>query len=443
MGRRKEWPVETANIRDQTPGGQGIADTEGKNAFVDGAITNEEVRFQRRRKRKNYDEAVLLDVLQASPDRVEPPCSSYGICGGCSLQHLSAPAQLRLKQESLLQALNRIGKVQPEQILEPLAGRPLGYRRRARLGARAVEKKGRVLVGFREKRSSYVAEMQRCETLKPELSKLIAPLSELIGELDISRQVPQIELSMGDNAISLTFRVLQTPGAKDLRCLEEFEVTQGVQVWLQTGGPATLAPLDSASTPEELYYELPEYDVRLAFGPLDFIQVNQDMNRRMIAQALSLANPQPDERVLDLFCGIGNFSLPLARYSRHVVGVELDPGMVRKAQLNAAHNGLEDVEFYAADLTTSDEALPEWWGRGFDLVVLDPPRTGALEVLQRVAETGASRILYVSCHPGSLARDAGILCNEYSYVLRSAGAMDMFPQTAHVEAMALFERDTE
>jgi 23S rRNA (uracil1939-C5)-methyltransferase len=438
--RRPERLVETASIRDLTLDGRGIADIEGKSVFIDGAITGETVRFQRERKRKNYDEAELVEVVDASSDRVEPPCVNFMLCGGCTLQHLSPEAQLGAKQDSLLQALERIGKVTPAEVLPPLAGLPLGYRRRARLGARLVSKKGRVLVGFREKRSSYVADMNSCETLTPELSRLIPEFSELIGAMQLASQIPQIEVSMGDDATSLVFRVLEAPGEKDRELLRAFGAKNGAQIWLQTGGPDTLEPLDPAQPPDDLWYALPDFDLRLAFGPLDFVQINQDMNQRMISQAMSLVDPQPEDRVLDLFCGIGNFTLPLARHSRRVVGVELDPRMVRKAAANAAMNGLDNVEFYAANLADTVASLPEWWGGGFDLVVVDPPRAGALEVLQQIAATGAKKILYVSCHPGSLARDAGILCSEYGYRLRSAGAMDMFPATGHVEAMALFER---
>jgi 23S rRNA (uracil1939-C5)-methyltransferase len=441
--QRAEQPIETAVIRDITLDGRGITAGDDKPAFVDGAITGETVRFRRRLKRKGFDEGTLIELLQVAAARVEPPCENFGRCGGCSLQHLDAETQLQLKQDSLLQALRRIGNVTPDVVLDPLAGKPLGYRRRARLGVRLVEKKGRVLVGFREKRSSYIAEMHSCETLKPELSRLIPELSELIGTLRIRQKVPQVEVSMGDASISLIFRVLDPPSAEDHQKLLDFAAAQKVEIWLQTGGPDTVAPLLEDANPEPLWYQFPEFDLRLEFGPLDFIQVNHDMNRRMVAQAMQLAAPLRGERVLDLFCGIGNFSLPLARLAGQVVGVELDPRMVRKAQANATANGIDNAEFYAADLSvdySEDSPPPDWWGRGFDLVVIDPPRAGAQEVLRQVAATGASRILYVSCHPGSLARDAGILCGELGYCLRSAGAMDMFPQTSHVEAMALFER---
>jgi 23S rRNA (uracil1939-C5)-methyltransferase len=352
---------------------------------------------------------------------------------------MSAPAQLRLKQRHLLQSLQRIGNVLPESELEPLAGRALGYRRRARLGARFVDKKQRVLVGFRERRSSRVADMQSCETLEPALAALIPGLSDLVSSLSISRQVPQIELSMGDNAIALVFRVLSPPSKRDNESLRAFGNEHGVQVLLQPGGPATVAPLDPGIAAEQLCYELPDFNVSLVFGPLDFIQVNQDMNRLMVAKAVELAQPQRADRVLDLFCGIGNFTLPLARRAAHVVGVELDAAMVAKARANAERNGIQNVEFHAADLAGDDVAY-SWWGEGFDLVLIDPPRAGAEAVLPQIARAGANRIVYISCHPGSLARDAGILVNEYGYHLRAAGAMDMFPQTGHVEAMALFER---
>jgi 23S rRNA (uracil1939-C5)-methyltransferase len=441
MGRRTkriDEPVLEAVIRDLTQDGRGVTDLDGKAVFVDAAISGERVRFRRLKRRKNYDEAELVEVLEPSPDRVEPACEYFSYCGGCSLQHLSTEAQLKTKQEGLLDSLQRIGGVQPQTVLQPLVGKPLQYRRRARLGAKLVEKKGRVLVGFREKRKPYIADMRYCQTLSTRLAVLIEPLAGLIDSLSISRQVPQIELSLGDAAVSLVFRVLESPSAKDAEKLQAFATQHEVGIWLQTGGPDTVLPLDPLNAPEPLWYGLPDFNLRMEFSPLDFIQVNQDMNRLMINQALELLGDIEGERVLDLFCGIGNFSLPLATRCGQVVGVELDPRMVAKAQANAKLNNLSNTEFFAADLTKTDE-VPDWWADGFDLVVLDPPRTGAQEVLAQVAATGAKRILYISCHPGSLARDAGILTAEYGYQLKSAGAMDMFPQTSHAEAMALFE----
>jgi len=436
---KAERPIETAIIRDITADGRGVVDTTGKAVFVDAAISGELVRYRRLRRRKNYDEAELIEVIEASPDRTEPPCEYFTICGGCSLQHMKPEAQLRAKQSVLLQSFERIGGLQPIEVLPALSGQPLGYRRRARLGAKLVEKKGRVLVGFREKRKSYIADMRSCETLEPRLAVLIEPLAELIESLSINTQVPQIEMSLGDTAMALVFRVLVAPSDGDKALLQAFGERTGADIWLQTGGPNTLAPLDPASPPPALWYALPDFGLRLEYGPLDFVQVNQDINPRMISQALELLGSLEGQRVLDLFCGIGNFSLPLATRSASVIGVELDQGMVEKARVNALANGIGNAEFFAADLSCSD-IVPEWWGGGFDVVVLDPPRAGAQEVLAQVAATGAKQILYVSCHSGSLARDAGILTRDYDFRLQSAGAMDMFPQTSHFEAMALFER---
>jgi len=437
--RRKQFPEETGRIRDMTVDGRGIAEAAGKSIFVDGALSGELVRFQRHRSHRNYDEAMLLEVIEESSQRVSAPCNYFGQCGGCSLQHLSYPDQLALKQESLLQALQRIGNVTPETVLEPLAGSPYAYRRRARLGARVVEKKGRLLLGFREKRNSCITDMKSCATLVPELGRLIPLLTDLLNSLRIRNRVPQVEMSKGDNAISLVVRVLDEPGVDDRKSLQQFAELEQVQIWLQPGGPASIEALSPGSQPEDLWYALPDFDLRLAFGPLDFIQVNQDMNQRMIAQCMQLIHPQPQERVLDLFSGIGNFSLALARHAGEVTGVEIDTAMVRKAELNAQRNKLSNVTFQALDLA-SPNTLQDRAGRAYDLVLIDPPRAGAQEVLPQIAATGAARILYVSCHPGTLARDAGILCSTYDYHLRAAGAMDMFPQTSHVEAMALFEK---
>ncbi len=441
MGRRrKEHPVEEARIRDLTTDGKGVADTAGKAAFVAGALTGERVTFCRRRRRKKYDEAELIEVLEASADRVTPPCAVYGVCGGCVLQHLEAGAQLRLKQKALFDAFERIGGIKTEQQLPPLAGNPYGYRRRARLGARLVEKKGRVLVGFREKHKPYIADMRRCETLVPGLDALLEPLGELIFGLTICRDVPQVELSYADNLLSLVFRVLAEPAATDREQLAAFEREHNGQVWLQTGGPATLRRLDGSTDAEALRYHLPDFDLTFEYGPLDFVQVNQDMNARMMTQAMALLAPREGEHVLDLFCGIGNFSLPVARSGAAVTGVELDAGMVAKARSNAALNGIGNASFHVADLAMPEEGQ-EWWQHDYAAVVIDPPRAGALEALPLIAKTGAPRLLYVSCHPGSLARDAGILVRDHGYRLASAGAMDMFPQTGHVEAMALFVKE--
>jgi 23S rRNA (uracil1939-C5)-methyltransferase len=442
MSRRAERPVETATIRDSTIDGRGVADTPGKTVFVDSALKGEVVRFQRQRKRRNFDQASLIEVVESAAVRVEPECEYFGICGGCSLQHIEHAAQVELKQQSLLEQLKRIGGVQPLNVLPALAGQPYGYRRRARLGARYVEKKQRLLVGFREKHKPYIADMQRCQTLAPQLSVLIAELGQLIGRLSIVRQVPQVELSLADNALAIVLRIMAPLSAQDRELLLQFEQGHAAFVWLQTGGPDTLELLSHNPGEAALHYRLSRYDLTLEFGPLDFIQVNAAMNERMVSQALELAQVQATDRVLDLFCGIGNFSLPLAQLAREVVGVELDPAMVARAGANAVLNQLPNARFVAADLSKPVDpgAVPDWWQGGFDLVLLDPPRSGAQEVLANIAASGARRIVYVSCHPGSLARDAAILTQEHSFTLAAAGAMDMFPQTSHAEAMAVFER---
>ncbi|MEE4185168.1 MAG: 23S rRNA (uracil(1939)-C(5))-methyltransferase RlmD [Gammaproteobacteria bacterium] len=438
MRQRAPIPVEVAEVRDTTADGKGVAVVDGKTVFIDGALRGEHVSFRRSRRRKNYDEALLVEIVRPATERVEPRCCYFGVCGGCSLQHLNSAAQLSLKQGTVMEALRRIGKLTPARELPPLQSKTFGYRRRGRLGAKYVTKKERVLVGFREKQKPFIADMQSCETLEPRLAQLIAPLSELIGSLSISGSVPQVEVSAGDTAVALVFRVLETPGEQDLQALRRFARRHRVGVWLQAGGPDTLSALPD-TCPPELAYRLAEYDLTLRYGPLDFVQVNQDVNRLMLRQALDLLQPQPGQHVLDLFCGIGNFSLPVARAGAAVLGVEFSAEMVQRARQNAVFNGIEGTEFVAADLQQDPSTLP-FLQRRFDAVLLDPPRAGAREVLAAISATGAQRIVYVSCHPGSLARDAGELVHEHGFTLQAAGAMDMFPQTGHVEAMALFER---
>jgi len=438
MRQRAEMPVEFAEVRDATADGRGVAIVDGKTVFIDAALGGEQVSIRRSRRRKNYDEATLLEVLRPAPERIEPRCEYFGVCGGCSLQHLDSAAQLELKQRTVIEALRRIGHVTPTRELPPLQSKTFGYRRRGRLGVKYVIKKERVLIGFREKRKPFIADMQSCQTLEPRLSDLIAPLIEVVGRLSIARAVPQVEVSAGDTTVALVFRILEALSAADIEILREFAEARGVGVWLQTGGPDTLSPV-ADTRPPELSYHLEDYALNLRYGPLDFVQVNHDVNKLMLRQALDLLQPQPGQRVLDLFCGIGNFSLPIARTGAAVLGVEFDGAMVQRAKENAARNGIAEAEFLAADLQQNAPAL-DFRQQRFDAVVLDPPRAGAREVLAAVAATAAQRIVYVSCHPGTLARDAGILAQEHGFKLQAAGAIDMFPQTSHVEGMALFER---
>lgn len=433
--RTKAEPL-TVHIDSMTHDGRGVAHVEGRTLLVAGVLPGEEVSVVIQRKRKDHDEATVAAVLRAAPERVEPRCAHFGVCGGCSLQHMAAPAQIHAKQQTLLENLEHIGKVAPGQVLPPLTGPHWGYRRRARLGVKYVRKKAKVLVGFREKQGRYLADLARCEVLHPAVGERLTELGALIQGLAAFERIPQIEVAVGDAAVALVFRNLEPLSEADQARLKSFGEAHGMQIYLQPQGP------DSAYLlwPEAgaLSYRLPEFDIELFFRPTDFTQVNAEVNRHMVSRAVDLLDPQPHERVLDLFCGIGNFTLPLARRAAEVVGVEGDAALIERARANAQHNGIGNVRFLAADLAAA-QAAPAWGEQAFDKVLLDPPRTGADAVLGQVAATGAGRIVYVSCNPATLARDAGILVHDHGYRLVSAGVMDMFPHTAHVESIAVFE----
>jgi 23S rRNA (uracil1939-C5)-methyltransferase len=428
---------EEADIIDLSHEAHGVARLDGKAVFVTDALPGERVVLRRVRRHRNFDEAVLEAVLRPSQDRVVPSCPHYGTCGGCALQHLAPTAQLAFKQGQLLENLARLGGVEPARVLEPLVGPVWGYRRRARLGIKHVPRKGRVLVGFRERSAPYVADLHECRVLMPPLDTLMDPLAELVGELSIATRVPQAEVAVAENACAIVLRVLDPPTDADLERMRQFELGHGVRVYLQPGGPATVAPLTPGQ--DALCYSLPAFGITLEFEPTDFIQVNAALNETMVSRAVDLLDPQPGERVLDLFCGLGNFSLPLARRAGEVVGVEGDAGLVSRAARNAARQGIGNVTFVATDLAVAAAGAP-WSTRSYDRVLIDPPRAGAREVLPVVGSCGAGRVVYISCHPGSLARDAGILVQDHGFRLVAAGVMDMFPHTTHVEAMAVFER---
>ena len=428
---------EEADVVDLSHEGMGVARVEGKAVFVADALPGERVVMRRVARHRNFDQAVLESVLVPSPDRVAAACPHFGTCGGCALQHLDPAAQLRFKQAQLLENLARLGGVEPEGLLPPLEGPVWGYRRRARLGIKLVPRKGRVLVGFRERSAPYVADLHECRVLAPPAGSLIDPLAELVAGLAIVARVPQAEVAIADDACAVVLRVLEPPSDADLAALRAFESRHGVRIYLQPGGVDTVEPLTHGQP--SLEYALPGFDVRIRFEPTDFIQVNGELNGRMVSRAVELLGACSDDRVLDLFCGLGNFSLPLARGAGHVVGVEGEAGLVARARLNASRNGIANVEFHAANLAADTAAAP-WARTGYSRVLLDPPRAGAWEVLPVVARSGAGRVVYISCHPGSLARDAGALVREHGYRLVSAGVMDMFPHTTHVEAMAVFER---
>ena len=426
-----------ADITDLTHDGRGVAHISGKAVFVAGALAGERVRLRDVRKHRHYDEAAVEEVLRVSPDRVTPRCKHFGVCGGCALQHLDPAAQIAAKQRLLLENFERIGKVQPSAILPALTDSPWGYRRKARLSAKFVEKKGRMLVGFRETNGRYVADVERCEVLLPAVGERIAAITAMLESLEGKREIPQIEIAAGDNLVALVFRHLQPLSDADTQALTRFGQANDLAIFLQPGGIDSVAPLWPAGA--QLNFELPAYDVTLDFRPLDFIQVNGGMNRRMIDHALALLDPQPSDRVLDLFCGLGNFTLPLARRAAQVVGVEGETGLVQRARDNATKNGIANATFHSADLA-ADQRATAWAKADYELLLLDPPRSGADAVLDYLPRKSTRRVVYVSCHPASLARDAGILVDKHGFKLTSAGVMDMFPHTAHVESIALFER---
>jgi len=425
------------DITDLSHDGRGVAHVDGKAVFVAGALAGERVRANFSGKHRRYDEATVEEVLLASPDRVAPLCAHFGVCGGCALQHLKPEAQIAAKQRVLMENLDRIGKVVPRHVLPPLTDSPWGYRRKARLSVKFVEKKGRVLVGFRESNGRYVADITRCEVLMPVVGERIADIAALIETLDGKRDIPQIEVAIGDDIAALVFRHLHPLSARDQAALIEFAKAHAFAIYSQSGGIDSVAPLWPQDV--RLTFRLPNYDVELEFKPLDFVQVNAGMNRAMINHALGLLDPRPTDRVLDLFCGLGNFTLPLARRAAQVTGVEGEAGLVRRAGENAQRNGIANAQFLAADLAADQRDAP-WAKADHDLLLLDPPRSGAEAVLEYLPRKSARRVVYVSCHPGSLARDAGTLVNRHGFVLTSAGAMDMFPHTAHVESIAVFDR---
>lgn len=411
-----------------------------KAVFVSGALPGERVSVQQTARSRHFDEAKTLEVLVASPDRVTPLCPHFGVCAGCVLQHLAEGEQIKAKQGVLLDNLQRIGHVQPQQVLLPLRGEVWGYRRKGRFSVRRVEKKDKTLVGFRELDPRFVAELHECHTVVPSIGFKIDVLSALVDSMDARGDIPQIEFIAGDAAVALVFRHLQPLGDADRARLLAFAQEHDFSIYLQPGGLDSVHPLTGEAP--QLAFRLPQWGVELQFKPLDFIQVNAKLNQAMIARALELLDVQPGERVLDLFCGLGNFTLPLARVvgdAGTVVGVEGDAGLVQRARANAEHNGLGNVSFHAADLS-KDVAGQPWLKAGFDKLLLDPARSGALEVLKQFPLKALKRIVYVSCHPASLARDAGYLVNEAGWTLRAAGVMDMFPHTAHVESIAVFEQ---
>ena len=418
--------------------GRGIAHADGKVIFIEGALTGECVTYSSYRKKPSYEQAQVGQILKQSFMRVQPKCANFGVCGGCSMQHLEARAQVAVKQRVLEDNLERIGKVKAETLLPPIYGQAWGYRQRARLSVRHVLKKGKTLVGFREKNGKYVADMQHCEILPPKIAGMLPLLGEL-NESFIARDIlPQIEVACGDNVDVLVLRILAALSPSDEAAIKQFADTHKVQFWLQTKGPETVAPFYPPDAPP-LSYSLPEFGIEMPFAPSEFTQVNSEMNRLMVSRAMRLLAPQPGERIADFFCGLGNFTLPIARSGARVLGIEGSAALVKRAAQNAAHNGLSgNTEFQAMNLFEMDETSLAKLGR-FDKWLIDPPRDGAVELVKAITpETAPQRIVYVSCSPATLARDAQVLVQVHGYTLKAAGVMNMFPHTSHVESIAVF-----
>ncbi len=440
--RRRKLPSEPVEltIGDLAHDGRGVGrNAEGKTVFVHGALPGETDSARLIDQARRHDEAVTVEVLTASAERIEPECPWFDQCGGCALQHLEPVAQRRWKHKRLVDNLARLGEVAPERWLEPISDEPWFYRRRARLSARWVKGKQRVLVGFREPQGRFVADVGHCRVLHPAFAHRLESLSDLLGELSVARAVPQVEIAAGDDQAAMVLRHLEPLTDQDLLKLRRWSEAEGVAVWLQSKGPDTVMRL--CPDEHQLSYRLEAHDIDMYFHPQQFVQVNARINAALVEQALDLLDLTGQERVLDLFCGLGNFSLPLARRAGQVIGIEGLADLVESARANARHNGIENVSFEVADLT-EDASGRAWYRAGFDAVLVDPPRSGAFEILPLVAGCGARRVVYVSCNPATLARDAGELVQRYGFRLKAAGIADMFPHTAHVESIALFERES-
>ncbi len=423
--------------------------TPGKVIFVEGALPGERVRFKSYRRKPKWEAADMTELLTESTLRTKPKCEFFGLCGGCAMQHLNPPAQVAIKQRVLEDNLHHIGRVAPENVMRPIQGPDWNYRYRARMSVRYVEKKGGVLIGFHEKKSSFIADMKSCQILPKKVSDMLVPMRALVASLSIRERLPQVELAVGEHeagqVIVLVLRIMEPLSANDEVTLKAFADEWGIEFWLQTKGPDTAAPW--YPNKRALQYLLPEFGVVMPFKPTDFTQVNHQINRVLVSRALKLLQVQPGDRVADLFCGLGNFTLPLATQAREVVGIEGSPALTERSLQNAALNGLDKkTSFHNRNLF--EFTLDDLRALGhFDRMLIDPPREGAMEVCKAIAEAKdidpslqPERIVYVSCNPATLARDAGVLVNVGGYKLSKAGVVNMFPHTAHVESIAVFER---
>jgi 23S rRNA (uracil1939-C5)-methyltransferase len=421
--------------------GRGVARVDGKAVFVEGALIGEQVGIEVLRRKRNYDLARITELYSESPARATPACPYFGVCGGCSLQHLDPVAQVAVKQRVLEDALWHIGRVHAGELLAPIHGSAWGYRHRARFSVRDVAKKGGILVGFHERASSYVADMASCLVVPPRISALLPELRILVARLSIRNQLPQIELAIGEDedgpVDALVLRILAPLSDADQRELAAFAEAHAVELYLQSAGPSSVQPLRLPA--RRLAYRLPEFGVSLDFEPTDFTQVNAELNRVLVRRAVALLEPRQDEAVADFFCGLGNFTLPIARCGAAVIGVDGSRALIERAKANAQRNGLAgSVRFAVANLFEATREGIEALG-SLDKALLDPPREGAIELVKALPDR-LSRLVYVSCNPATLARDAAVLVHQRGFALAAAGVANMFPQTAHVESIALFTR---
>ncbi|MCP4187395.1 MAG: 23S rRNA (uracil(1939)-C(5))-methyltransferase RlmD [Gammaproteobacteria bacterium] len=435
--RRSQSPESvTLRIEAMSHEGRGITNINGKTVFVFGALKGELVKAQIQKSSQKFDQATAIEIIESVAQRVKPKCEAFDRCGGCSLQHLDNDDQVAFKQQTLIDMMQHAG-LEASHILPPLRSKPWGYRRKARLGVKYVHKKGRVLVGFRERNASFLADMSQCEVLIPEVGHRLQDLAELIEQLDARESIPQIEVAADDDRVILVVRHLKELSESDQQKLTDFAQQTGFNLQLQAKGPDSIRNLFPENQSLQ-FSPLPEEDIRVNFSAVDFVQVNNDINQQMVAQALKLLQLEPEDQVLDLFCGLGNFTLPMARGCKRVTGVEGDLAMVQRAKSNAQTNSIENTEYFSADLSQIDNDWP-WMKQQFDKILLDPPRSGAMEIAEQIKRFKARIIVYISCQPSSLVRDSKIICNN-GYELTHFGVMDMFPQTAHVESMAVFER---
>lgn len=435
--QKKRFQEIQVDIHGMSHDGRGVATIEGKTAFIHGGLPGETVLCKMTKFHNRYYEGNVLSVITKAPERETPACAHFGVCGGCRLQHVGDAAQLHFKEKSLLEQLTHFGKVEPVSILPPITGTPWGYRRKARLGVRFVQKKAKLMVGFRELASNYLTDVEQCPVLHPSVGQHIKALAETIRRLSQYEHIPQVEVAIGDETTALILRHMTALSENDIQILIEFAKVHQLHFYLQPNPPEKIQKIWPKESEHILTYALPDYQIKMQFHPLSFTQVNSEINRLMIKQALVLLNPQPTDTILDLFCGLGNFTLPIARFANEVIGIEGSAEMVTAATHNAALNNINNALFYSANLMQPNRDAP-WMQRTYHKILLDPPRTGAKEIIAHFPSFAAQSVVYVSCNPATLARDAHELVHTQGFSLEKVGLINMFPHTSHVEAIALF-----